>query len=271
VSCLNLYEPRNPRVLGAPGQFLRNVNLAALAEPAANAPASAAVSANSLQYVLHRKIGDQIEFPRGGAIRLAAVLADTVFQRELIVSEENFMRLFAGHTGYRVFLIRAPREKLEKVTAQLEESLADYGFDVVSTADQLAAFHRVENTYLSTFQTLGALGLLLGTAGLAVVLLRNALERRRELALLRAAGYRKYQLGVMILAENILLLILGLASGTATALIAIVPAFLGRGGHLSPGSVLRLVLIVLITGVLSSLAATLAALRAPLLTSLRTE
>ena len=55
-----------------------------------------------------------------------------------------------------------------------------------SVPDRIAAFHRVENTYLSTFQSLGALGLLLGTAGLAAVLLRNVLERRRELALLRA-------------------------------------------------------------------------------------
>jgi len=36
----------------------------------------------------------------------------------------------------------------------------------VSTPEKLAAFHRVENTYLSTFQALGGLGLLLGTLGL---------------------------------------------------------------------------------------------------------
>ena len=72
--------------------------------------------------------------------------------------------------------------------AELERSLADYGFDATSVADRIAAFHRVENTYLSTFQSLGSLGLLLGTAGLAAVLLRNVLERRRELALLRATA-----------------------------------------------------------------------------------
>ena len=65
-----------------------------------------------------------------------------------------------------------------------------FGGDATSTAERLARFHRVENTYLSTFQTLGGLGLLLGTVGLATVLLRNVLERRRELALLAAVGYR---------------------------------------------------------------------------------
>ena len=70
----------------------------------------------------------------------------------------------------------------------IEDALTDFGADAIGTAERLAAFHRVENTYLSTFQTLGGLGLLLGTVGLATVLLRNALERRRELALLGAVG-----------------------------------------------------------------------------------
>ena len=58
-----------------------------------------------------------------------------------------------------------------------------------SAVERLAAFHRVENTYLSTFQALGGLGLLLGTVGLSAIMFRNVLERRRELALLRAVGY----------------------------------------------------------------------------------
>ena len=77
------------------------------------------------------------------------------------------------------------------------------------TAERLAEFHRVENTYLSTFQTLGGLGLLLGTIGLAAVLLRNVLERRRELALLGAVGYGRGRLFAIVVAESTLLLACG--------------------------------------------------------------
>ena len=90
--------------------------------------------------------------------------------------------------------------------------LADFGADARSTADRIAEFHRVENTYLSTFQTLGGLGLLLGTVGLAAVLLRNVLERRRELALLGAVGYGLPRLFVIVVTESALLLISGLAA-----------------------------------------------------------
>ena len=73
--------------------------------------------------------------------------------------------------------------------ATLESTLAEEGFDVVDAREQLAQFLAVQNTYLSTFQSLGALGLLLGTIGLAVVQLRSVLERRGELALMRAGGF----------------------------------------------------------------------------------
>ena len=88
------------------------------------------------------------------------------------------------------------------------------GADAVPTAQRLAEFHAVENTYLSTFQTLGGLGLLVGTVGLAAVLLRNVLERRKELALLRAVGYGRSHLFAIILSENAVLLGWGLAAGS---------------------------------------------------------
>src|SRR5205823_3691252 len=84
----------------------------------------------------------------------------------------------------------------------------------------------VQNTYISTFQSLGALGLVLGTFGLAAVQLRSVLERRKELALMRAAGFRRSRLGEMVLLENLLLLFGGLLLGTVAALVAVLPQML---------------------------------------------
>ena len=60
-----------------------------------------------------------------------------------------------------------------QVTTLLETDLADAGFDAERVADRLANFLSVQNTYLSTFQTLGGLGLLLGTVGLGVVMMAS--------------------------------------------------------------------------------------------------
>jgi ABC-type antimicrobial peptide transport system permease subunit len=157
------------------------------------------------------------------------------------------------------------------VGAQLEDALSDYGFDAVSTPERLAAFHRVENTYLSTFQALGGLGLLLGTLGLGAVLLRNVMERRKELALLRAVGYRPEHLRRIVIAENAFLLVAGTVTGAVCALVAIAPAFMARGGHLPNPSLALLLLAVPLAGMAASLAAVRAVTRSPLLETLRAE
>ncbi|HYP13465.1 MAG TPA: ABC transporter permease, partial [Bryobacteraceae bacterium] len=122
-----------------------------------------------------------------------------------------------------------------------------------------------------TFQLLGALGLLLGTVGLATVLLRNVLERRRELGLLRAVGYTPRHLGRMILAENLLLLIAGVGIGIICAGIAVAPAAIQRGGTPPFLSMLVLLTAVLVTGVVASVLALRAAVSSPFLEALRSE
>jgi putative ABC transport system permease protein len=199
-------------------------------------------------------------------------LADSVLQGELVMSDAHFKALFPDEPGYRMLLVEAPGDGIADLGRVIEERLSDFGADAQSTAERLAEFHRVENTYLSTFQTLGGLGLLLGTVGLAAVLLRNVLERRRELALLGAVGYGRPRLLLIVMSESLLMLVVGLGVGTACALVAILPAVLERGGRLPTGTVASLTLVaVFVTGLLASAIATRAAMHTRLLDSLRSE
>ncbi|MCI0485422.1 MAG: FtsX-like permease family protein [Blastocatellia bacterium] len=303
ASCLNLYQPRNPRVLAPTDDFIKSGRFAfqdSAAETAeekenpwllldkdmGDGAIPVIADANSMTYVLHLNLGDEFimnPLPHGRGtelrgsgsdeirLRVVASLSDSIFQGEFLMSEKNFLRAFPGLEGHRFLLLDVPPERAEAVAGFLEDRLSDLGLDAVSTGERLATFHRVENTYLSTFQTLGGLGLLLGTLGLATVLLRNVLERRREIALLRAVGYNSTHFAVTVLAENALLLSWGLMTGAVSAFIAISPAFFARGGRLSAGSLALLLLAVLVTGLTASLVATAAAIRSPLLPALRSE
>src|ERR1022692_560255 len=263
ASCLNLYQPRNPRILALPASFNPWPKLQL---PLYNGAIPALADANSMTYALHLKLGQ--DFVRNQTrFRIVDTLQDSIFQSELLISEENFLRLYPEVEGFGFFLLKAP----PAAVPVLEEALADYGFDIQSVGARLASFHRVENTYLATFRALGGLGLVLGTIGLAAIVLRNVLERRKELALLRAVGYRPQHLAAMVLAENLMLLFLGLAPGTSCALLAVAPAVASRGGHLPVVSLTLLLGAVLITGMAASVAATGLALRSPLLAALRSE
>jgi hypothetical protein len=296
ASCLNLYRPTSPTIVAPEPGFIESGRFSfagSLAEsdaeranpwlllrrslPGGEVPVIA--DATSLQYVLHAAVGDTFSMDIGRerpvVLRFVGALSDSVLQGELVVSEENFTRLFPAQQGYRLFLIEDPaatdREHIDALAGTLERELAPFGFDAVSTVERLASFHRVENTYLSTFQALGGLGLLLGTIGLSAIMFRNVLERRRELALLRAVGYDARRVSVVIVAETALLLGAGLLSGVACAALAIVPAWLGRGGAVPGPGLLGLLMAVAVAGLLSSLVATRAALGGTLLDALRVE
>lgn len=289
TSCLNLYQPRNPKIVAPPQSFIddnRFTFQSSLANTADeqnnpwllldrqldNGAVPVIGDANSLTYVLHLKVGDELVVDHANGplrLRVVAALSDSIFQSELLMSEKNFLRLFPTEEGYRMFLIDAPNSPA--VSTTLEDRLSDFGFDVSATDERLANFHRVENTYLSTFQMLGGLGLALGTLGMAAVLLRNVFERRRELALLRAVGYNSSHFAAMVITENVLMLCCGLAVGFVCALLAIAPVLFERGGRLPNISLGLLLLAVLLSGAVASLVATLAALRSPLLPALRAE
>ena len=292
TSCLNLYQPRNPKIVAPPESFIRENrftfqnSLASTTEEKNNpwllldrqledGAVPVIGDANSLTYVLHLKVGDEMTVDHANGplkLRIVAALSDSIFQSELLMSEKNFLRLFPSEEGYRMFLVDVPnKQQAAEVSTLLEERLSDFGFDAVSTEERLANFHRVENTYLSTFQMLGGLGLALGTLGMAAVLLRNVFERRKELALLRAVGYNSSHFAAMVITENVLMLMAGLAVGFVCALLAIAPVLFERGGRLPNISLGLLLLAVLLSGAIASLVATLAALRSPLLPSLRAE
>ena len=301
ASCLNLYRPSRPRVIGIPralaeeNRFPFGAHLGESPEEIENPwrllwrdrESGEAIPVigdqNSMTYVLKWPVGEERVFPIGDAgapvrLRLVGTLWDSLFQGELLMAEEDLLDALPAPDGYRLFLtepVDVLREGGALAAAEadaggmLSAALADYGAISTPTRVRLDEFHRVENTYLSTFQALGGLGLLLGTFGLGAVLLRNADERRQEWALLRAAGYRQRDFTRLGFWENALLLSAGLGAGSIAALIAILPVLGQRDAGGSLGLLLLLLLGVLTFGLAAGAFAARLAGNRPILESLR--
>jgi putative ABC transport system permease protein len=210
---------------------------------------------------------------RGKSIEMqvAGLLSQSVFQGDLLIGEQDFLRLFPETSGYRFFLVESPPRQVPVVARALEAELADYGWAEQTTAQRLADFSAIQNTYLSAFQSLGGLGLLLGTFGLAAVQCRGVLERRAELALLRAVGFRRRTLGWLVFVEHAVLLSAGLGAGLIAALVAVLPHLLSRAALLPYASLGGTLAAVFVVGLAAGGLAARAAVRAPLLAALRAE
>jgi putative ABC transport system permease protein len=224
---------------------------------------------------LGKSVGDTLEYidekGRPFRIRLVASLANSIFQGNVLVAENVLIKKYPSLSGHRLFLVDSPAAHAESVLSTFSWAMQDMGIDISRTADRLAEFNKVENTYLSIFLILGGFGLLLGTVGLGIVVMRNILERRGELALLKAVGFNKSAINKLIFSEHILLLMLGIISGFITALIAVFPALITPGGAVPYMTILVTLLVILISGGLWISLATWFAVRGDLLPALRNE
>ena len=292
TSCLTLYRPANPRIIAPEPRFFSQPrfsftsSLATSADETANpwlllnrtfddGAIPAIADQTTLMYVLHLGVGDDFTFTPGGhapvTLRIVAALADSFLQSELIIGEAPFVRIFPKHEGYRVWMIETAAGQEAAVTTHLEDRLSDFGLDVIDTHQRWAAYHQVENTYLSTFQALGSLGLLLGTIGLGAVLARNVLERRREIGLLRAIGYSPADVRGMVLSEGMILVTSGLVLGAGCAIVAIIPALRDRAQSLPLVNLGGLLIAVFVTGAVASLLAIRLTSRTSVIAAIKSE
>ena len=109
------------------------------------------------------------------------------------------------------------------VSPAIATAWADAGVSVEMAIDRLRSLYAVQNTFLSGFQILGSLGLLLGTFGVAAVQLQGVLERRGAMALLRSIGFTVGRLRGLIVRETVLLVGSGLGLGGISALLVLSP------------------------------------------------
>lgn len=260
ASCLNLYQAGSPRVLGVPEKiddgnrfrFAKSDRLrpdeksawSALrrhiridSDGATRVPI--VLDVNTAMYALHLYggIGDVYELHpvEGKTVRCEVVglLSNSVLQGGILMGERNFMELFPEFGGYRFFLFtdRGSRHGLRPIDGQaakiLYDLLGDHGFQGEAASDRLRKLFAVQNTYLSTFQSLGGIGILLGVFGLAVIQLRSVLQRRRELALMQAIGFSRRRIVLLLSLESGLLLFRGLGLALFASIFVLLPFLFG--------------------------------------------
>jgi ABC-type antimicrobial peptide transport system permease subunit len=186
----------------------------------------------------------------GDTIRLTLIAGTTpsIFQGFVIISNKHFLENYPTSSGTSVFLIEGESENQEAISDELQSVFRDYGWEMESTAKRLVEFYSVTNTYLSIFLALGALGLILGTIGLTVILARTMLERRREIALMQAIGFDNRPVFRIISTEYLLLLFSGVLIGFITAVVATLPALLSANTDVSVTTVVLVVGLILLNG-----------------------
>jgi ABC-type lipoprotein release transport system permease subunit len=223
ISCLNMTRPTSATLVGAPAEVVSRFAMGRHVEDPENA-IPAAVDGQTAEYILHAGLGARLPaLSVNRPIIITSLLRDSIFQSYALIPEADFRRAFPGSTRPSLILVDCPPASAAELQALLRRHLDDFGATVETTTQRLAMYHTVADSYIAAFQFLGALALLVGAMGLVVVLVRNIIQRRSELALMQALGFSRPRITLMLIIEHGTLLVLGLALGVVTALVATLP------------------------------------------------
>jgi putative ABC transport system permease protein len=266
ASCLNLNKIVNPQVLGVdPGRLDGRFSFVtrtpyldethpwlSLQQKLPDGVIPAVADETVIEWGLGLTVGDTLHYTNSGGeeMRLLLIggLAPSIFQGNVLIANDRFLEQFPESSGTEVFLVDGAISDTAMISAELGRGMRDLGWDMDLTADRLAEFNSVSNAYLSIFMVLGALGLLVGTFGLVVVLWRSIMERSQEIALLKAVGYGRREIRRLVVREYMLLLLMGIGTGFVTAIVATLPSILNAHTGTSFNSILIWLVVLVVNG-----------------------
>ncbi len=270
ASCLNLNQVTKPRILGVdPTAFDRKQAFGfQKLDPSVDAehpwkyleqelgenviPAYA--DQTVIVWGLMMNVGDTLYYNSEDGERIAMVLKaglkPSIFQGNLLIADQFFTKYFPSVSGSKMMLVGGSVEKEVDVRDELLANFMDHGIEIQRTDERLAEFNSVTNTYLTVFMILGGLGVLIGTIGLGVILIRNLLDRKHEIALLQAVGFSKSKILGIIFYENFALLLLGIIIGFLASAIGLIPSIISNAFEMQLDMMLLIILLVFISGVL---------------------
>ncbi len=266
ASCLNLNKIVNPQVLGVePGMldgrfsFVTKTSYLdedhpwkALEQDLPDGLIPAIADETVIKWGLGLAVGDTLHYSNsnGELMKLLLIggLAPSIFQGNVLIANKRFLEQFPESSGTHIFLVDGAIADTATIQSELSRGMRDLGWDMELTGQRLAEFNSITNAYLSIFMVLGALGLLVGTFGLVVVLWRSVMERSQEIALLKAVGYGRNEIRSLVVREYMFLLLMGIGTGFVTAIIATLPSILNSHTGTSFTSILIWLLVLVLNG-----------------------
>lgn len=261
ASCFNLNSVARPRLLATDTAALEQRGSFTIKTTAPGIEPSwkslregealrAFIDETTLLWVLKKKPGDRIDYTdeQGNSfpVEIAGTLDGTVFQGSFIVDEQRFLERYPSTGGYQLFLADTPGD-LTATRGILQKSLTDLGATVTTTSARLAAFHSVENTYISIFNVLGGLGVILGAAGLGLVTARNLAERKNEFTQLHQLGISRKIIRSLVFRETRQFILWAIGIGLVAAIVSILPALPKTGLLVTLGWIAALAALFLLT------------------------
>jgi putative ABC transport system permease protein len=169
-------------------------------------------------------------------VTVAGVMSSFLFNGGIVGTSKLLWNSFQVGTGQFGFVKVTSGTDPTLVANIMKKDFARLGMVTIVIPVIISNFIQIGQSFLGVFEAFLALGLVVGIAGLGIISIRSVVERRKEIGVLRAIGFRKNMILSAFLLENSYVALLGILIGI------ILGIDLGYAIATSPGSGLSFVI-----------------------------
>ena len=167
------------------------------------------------------KVGDSLTLVHvAGVINVTAVgvMRQSVLNGVFMAEEEVRGKLGAQGIGLMLIDLVDGLDDIEQAT-MLERTFLSYGLQTVAVAELAKESARTIDGMFALGRAYLALGLIIGIIGLGIITMRNVRERRKEIGIMRALGYRRGMVITHFILESGAISIIGILIGTVMGVL----------------------------------------------------
>lgn len=141
-------------------------------------------------------------------------IIDTIFIQG-IFSYEDYVREEFGFTLSTYFLFSVNKgENVDETAKEIERTFLKNGMQAFAIRTMVLDSIKAMNQFFNLFNAFMGLGLIIGIAGLGIITIRSVHERRQEIGMMRAIGFKKRMVLSSFLIETSFISLLGIIIGT---------------------------------------------------------
>ena len=128
--------------------------------------------------------------------------------------------VYHGNRGFTSFYLQLDdTSQAEAMADQIESTMLTQGVQAASIQKELEDSQSMARSFLYLIQGFMGLGLVVGIAAIGVIAFRNVVERRQQIGVVRALGFRRSLVSLSFMIETAFVVLLGVVTGGGMGLL----------------------------------------------------
>ncbi|MDP9358261.1 MAG: FtsX-like permease family protein, partial [Chloroflexota bacterium] len=139
----------------------------------------------------------------------------------LFANQQTIEAVYGSPAGAQTsyYLALNNPDQAEEMAKKVEAALLTNGVQATSIRDELKETQKQSTGFLYIVEGFMGLGLLVGIAAVGVIAFRSVVERRQQIGVLRALGFRQSLVSLSFMIETAFVVGLGVVAGTSLGIV----------------------------------------------------